>query len=328
MRSIVLAFGGWAAALGFAVFPGLAGAQGTTNYPNKVVRFIVPFPPGSTADIIARLVGERLSDAWGKPVIAENRPGAGGIVGSDATAKSAPDGYTFLIVTVGHAVNPSLHARLPYDTEKAFAPVGQICVLPNIVAVHPSLPVNSLQDLIALARAKPRDLMYGSPGNGTTSHVATALLSQMAGIEMTHVPYNGQPAAENALHGGQIHLLINTIIGTMPNVRAGKWRALAVTTSNRSPLVPDLPTVAEAGFPGYEFQAWYVLLAPAGTPTPIIAKVSQDMNRVLEATVVKDRLTSLGALPVTGTPDELRAMLKSETERWAKVAKLANMKVD
>src|SRR4051812_35441477 len=287
-------------------------AQAPADYPNRFVRVIVPFPTGGAADILARVIGERMSETWGKPVVVENRPGAGGIIGSDATAKSAPDGYTFLVVTVGHAVNPHLYAKLPYDTDSGFAPVGLVAVMPNVVAINPSVPAKNIRELIALARAKPNELLYGSPGNATTSHVATALFSSMANISMTHVPYNGQPPAENALVAGQIQLLINTIAGTMPHVKSGRMRALAVTSAKRSALAPELPTVAEAGLPGYEFQAWFALLAPGKTPEPIVAKVNHDLNQALGTTAVKDRFASLGAEPGGGTPDELRQLLKRE----------------
>lgn len=328
MRTMQSLFRVGATAFALALLSPVAGAQAPADYPTKFVRIVVPFPTGGTADILARLIGERFTEIWGKPVIVENRPGAGGIIGTEAAAKSAADGYTFLIVTVGHAVNPSLYSRLPYNTETAFAPVGLVARMPNVVAVHPSVPAKSMQELIALARAKPGDILYGSPGNATTSHVATALFSRMANVQLTHVPYNGQPAAENALMAGQVHVLFNTIVGTVPQVKSGRMRALAVTTSKRSPLVPELPTVAEAGVPGYEFQAWFALLAPGATPAAIVGKVNQDLNRVLTLPVVKERLASLGAEPGGGSTDDLRYLLRNETQRWARVVNEANIKVE
>lgn len=319
-----------ALALASGLVPAITGAQsqGAGDYPNRYVRIIVPFPTGGAADVLARVIGERLSETWTKPVVVENRPGAGGIIGTDATAKATPDGHTLLIVTVGHTVNPSLYSKLPYATETAFAPVGLVAVMPNVVAVNPSVPARNLQELVALARAKPGDVLYGTPGNATTSHMATAMFAQMANVEMTHVPYNGQPAAENGLIAGQVHLLFNTILGTTPQVKAGRMRALAVTTAKRSPLVPELPTVAESGLPGYEFTAWFALLAPGSTPADVIAKVNKDLNATLALPIVKDRLTSLGAEPGGGTPEQLRGFLRSETERWAKVVKAANVRVE
>jgi tripartite-type tricarboxylate transporter receptor subunit TctC len=232
------------------------------QYPDRPLKLVVPFPPGGAADTFGRLVAQKLTDAWGKGVVVENRTGAGGIIATEATAKAPADGYHFMIVTVGHAVNPSLYAKLPYDTLNDLAPVAMVANVPNVLVVHPSVPATTVKELIALAKQKPGSLKYASSGNATTSHMAAALLSQLAGIEMLHVPYKGAAPAVQDLVAGRTDLMLDPTVSSGQFVKAGKLRALAVTTAKRTPILPDLPTLAEAGVPGYEFNAWFLLLTP------------------------------------------------------------------
>jgi tripartite-type tricarboxylate transporter receptor subunit TctC len=309
--------------------PGFALAQGAASYPDKPIRILVPFPPGGAADTFARLVGQKFTDLWGKATLVENRPGAGGIIATEAAAKSPADGYTLLVVTVGHAVNPSLYARLPYDTLNDLAPVAMIATLPNVLVVHPSVPANSVTELIALAKSKPGALKYASSGNATTSHMAAALLSSLAGIEMLHVPYKGAAPAVQDLVAGRVDLMLDPTVSVGSFVKQGRVRALAVTTARRTPLLPELPTLAEAGVPGYEFTAWFVLLAPARTPADVLAKVNQEMAKFGAAADYRERLANLGAEVAPAlTPARTAEFLSREVQRWAKVVKDANIRVE
>lgn len=314
--------------LGIAV-PATILAQGAANYPEKPIRILVPFPPGGAADTFARLTGQKFTDLWGKATLVENRPGAGGIIATEVAAKSAPDGYTFLIVTVGHAVNPSLYAKLPYDSAADFAPVAMIASVPNVLVVHPSVPANSARELIALARSKPGGLKYASSGNATTSHMAAALLSSLAGVEMLHVPYKGAAPAVQDLVAGRVDLMLDPTVSSGGLVKQGKLRALAVTTAKRTPLLPDLPTLAEAGVPGYEFIAWFLLLAPARTPADVVAKVNQEIAKFGAQADYRERLAGLGAEPAPAlAPEKTGEFIAAEIKRWAKVVKDANIRVE
>ncbi len=303
-------------------------AHAQSDYPSRPVRVIVPFPPGGAADTLARIYGQRMSEDWGKPVVVENRPGAGGIIGTEALAKSAPDGYSLIVVTVGHAVNASLMPKLPYDTATDFAPVALLATLPSLLVVNPAIPAKDVKDLIALAKAKPGSVTYASSGTGSTSHMSAALLSSMTGVSLVHVPYKGASAALNDVMGGQVQMTIDVAVSAVPQVKAGKLRALAITSAKRSSLMPDLPTVAESGVPGYEFSAWYVMLAPAKTPAAIVDKVSAEAKRIAGLPEVRERLNALGAEPASATPAETGALLTSEMARWAKVIKEQNIKVE
>ena len=314
--------------LGFAASGSLL-AQGAASYPEKPIRILIPFPPGGAADTFGRLAGQKFTDLWGKASLVENRPGAGGIIATEATAKSPADGYTFLVVTVGHAVNPSLYAKLPYDTLHDFAPVAMIATLPNLLVVHPSVPANTVADLIAMAKAKPGGLKYASSGNATTSHMAAALLSSIAGIDLLHVPYKGAAPAVQDLIAGRVDLMLDPSVSVGSFVKQGRVRALAVTTARRTPLFPDLPTLAEAGVPGYEFTAWFVLLAPAKTPADIVAKVNQEMAKFGTAADYRERLTNLGAEVAPAlTPAQVGEFIVREMQRWAKLVKEANIRVE
>jgi len=308
-----------------ALFPLFALAQ----FPERPVKILVPFTSGGAADTFARLAGERLSSAWGRQVLVENRPGAGGIVATEATAKSAPDGYTYLIVTVGHAVNPSLNSKLPYDTLSDFAPVAMVASLPNVLVVHPSVKANNVAELLALAKKTPGGLKYASSGNATTSHMAAALLSSLAGIEMLHVPYKGAAPAVQDLIAGRVDLMLDPTVSVGNFVKQGRVRALAVTTAKRTSLLPDLPTLAEAGVPGYEFQAWFLLVAPAKTPANAIARVNGDLAKLSGDAGYREKLAGLGAEPApAASPEQVGVFIAAEMKRWAKVVRDANIKIE
>ena len=297
-------------------------------WPSKPVRIVVPFPPGGAADVFARLIAEQAGKSIGQPVVADNRPGAGGQIATDHVAKSAPDGHTMLIVTVGHAVNPSLYAKLPYDTLADLVPVARIADLPSVLVVNPEVPAKSVQELVALMKAKPGTVTYASSGNATTSHVAGAMLTSQAGVQALHVPYKGSAPAITDLIGGQVQWMIDPVLSSAQHVKAGRLRALAVSTPRRSSLVPDLPTIAESGLPGYDFAAWFVLLAPAKTPPAIVEKMHREVERILAMPEVKARFVQLGAEPGSGTPAQVSAFLANEVRRYEKVVRDAGMKVD
>jgi tripartite-type tricarboxylate transporter receptor subunit TctC len=310
-----------------ALLAGPAVAQ-DAPWPNKPVRIVVPFPPGGAADTFARLVAEQAGKSIGQPVLAENRPGAGGQIATDFVAKAAPDGHTFLIVTVGHAVNPSLYPKLPYDTLGDLAPVARIADLPSVLVVNPAVPANTVQELVAMMKARPDAVTYASSGNATTSHVAGAMLLAQAGVQATHVPYKGSAPAVTDLIGGQVQWMIDPILSSQQHVRTGKLRALAISTPKRSALAPGLPTIAESGLPGYEFSAWFVLLAPAKTPAAVVQKMHTEVERILAMPEVRERFAQLGAEPGSGTTQQVGAFLAGEVRRYEKVVRDANMKAD
>lgn len=324
VRSIVAAV---VASASLAIFPLSAQAQ-EAAFPSKPVRFLVPFPPGGAADTFARLVGERLSQAWDQPVVVENRPGGGGIVATQAAVRAPADGYTLLVVTVGHAVNPALHAKLPYDTLVDLQPVARLATVPSVLVVNPSLPVKTLGELVALAKSQPGKLTYASSGNASTSHVAGAMFTSLANVDITHVPYRGSAPAISDLLGGQVNMIIDPIASSAQHIQAGKLRALAVSTATRSPLAPDLPTMAEAGLRGYDFSAWFMLLAPKGVPPAVIAKINKDVIATMSSAEIKDRYKTMGAETGTGSPQELAVFLGSEVQRMGELAKAAGMKLE
>ena len=307
----------------------LAGGALAQEFPSRSPRIVVPFTPGGAADTFARLVGQKLGDLWDRRVIIENRPGAGGIIGTEAIAKSPADGYNYLIVTVGHVVNPSLYAALPYDTLGDLTGVAMVANLPSVLVVHPSVPAKSVKELVKIGKSRPGQLVYATGGVATSSHMATALFGQLAGIEMLHVPYKGAVFAGQDVAAGRVDLMFDLTVSALPLIQRGRVRALAVTTAKRTPLLPDLPTVAEAGLPGYEFQAWFALIAPAKSPAMIVQKVNQDVAGVSQEADFRGRLASLGAEPATVLPPgEINAFMRREVERWAKVVKEANIKVE
>lgn len=297
-------------------------------WPAKPVRLVVPFAPGGSTDVVARMIGQRLSELWGQPVVIENRAGAGGNVGADAVAKAAPDGYTLLMASGSITINPSIYAKMPFDTQRDLVPVTNVASGPMLVVVHDSAPWKTVKDLIAAAKAAPGKLNFGSAGVGSQIHLAAENFSDAAGISLQHVPYKGEAVAYNDLLGQQIQLMVGNIAAASALTGPGRLRALAVTGRTRSPLLPEVPTVAESGLPGFENTGWFGLLAPAGTPRSVIDKVHQDTAKVLGETQIKGRLFVAGMAPVASTPEQLGQQMEAELKRWAVVVKNRNLKAN
>ena len=298
-------------------------------WPSKPVRVVVPFPPGGPADLLPRLLGPKLTEIWGQPVVVENKPGAGGNIGMDTVAKAAPDGYTLVIGPNGNlVVNPHLYAKLPYDVTRDFVPITLLATFSNMLVVNPDVPAKTVAELIALAKAKPGSVSYGSPGTGSQPHLGGEFLKLMAGIDIVHVPYNGTAPALKDLLGGQITFRFAQTSAALPQIQSGKLRALGVASPRRATLLPDVPTIAEAGLPGFEAVSWYALLAPAGTPKEIVTKVQADLARVLQMPDIREKLVALGGDPVGNTPEQLAVQLKTESARYADVVKRANIKAE
>jgi len=307
----------------------IAAGTGAQTYPAKPIRLVVPFPAGGTTDILAREVGQRLSQSFGQSVVVDNRPGAAGNIGSELVARSAPDGYTLLMATVGtHAINPSLYAKMPYDHVKDFAPVILVASVPNVLEVTPSLPVYTVADLIKLAREKPGQINFASSGSGTSIHLSGELFKAMAGVDMTHVPYKGSAPAIADLIGGQVQVMFDNLPSSLPQIKAGKLRAIAVTSAQRAPALPEVPTIAESGLPGFEASSWFGLVAPAGTPPAIIARINAEVNQWLQSPEAKEKLLAQGAAAAGGSPEQFAAYISAETEKWARVVKASGAKVD
>jgi len=295
----------------------------------KPIRIVVPFPPGGATDILARDVAQKLTEAWGQQVIVDNRPGAGGNIGSELVAHSAPDGYTLEMGTVGtHAINASLYAKMPYDHVKDFAPVILVAGVPNVLVVNNAVPANSVAELIAYAKANPGKLNFASSGNGTSIHLSGELFKVMAGVQMTHIPYKGSAPALQDLLGGQVQLMFDNLPPSLPQIKAGKVRALAVTSLTRAPALPDVPTIAESGLPGFEASSWFGILAPAGTPPAIVAKLNAEIAKWLATPEAKEKLAKQGANAAGGTPEDFAKHIAAETAKWAKVVKDSGAKID
>lgn len=312
-----------------AILAAFAAPACAEDYPDKPVKIIVPFPPGGAADTFARQAGQKLGELWGgKQVIIDNRPGAGGIIGTEATAKSPADGYTMEMVTIGHAVNPFMYSKLPYDTRADFAPVAIMANVPSLVVVNPEFPAKNMKEFLAAAKTKPGQVQYASSGIGTTSHVGAALMESMTGIEMLHVPYKGAAPALQDVMGGRVPMSVDIITSSIQLVKTGKLRALAVTGAKRSPQLPEVPTVAEAGIPGYEFVAWYMLIAPGKTPAPILEKVNADMRKAAAQPDFRQRIEDIGGEVVSMSLKQSGDYLNTEFVRWAKVVKDRNIRAD
>ena len=318
LTTVIAGLAAWAAS-------GPAAAQA---FPNKPIKIVVPYTPGGPTDIPARLVGQKLSELLGQPVVIDNKPGAGGNLGADAVAKAPADGYTLLLVTTGHAINPALYPKLGYDLTKDLVPVSQLTSSPMVVAVTPGLGVNSIKDLIALAKAKPGTLNFASAGNGASTHLAPELFSMMAGVKMNHIPYKGSAPALTDVMAGNAQVAFDFMTSAMPHVRSGKLKGLATTGAARSPAAPDLPTVAEAGVPGFEVVGWNGVMAPAGTPPDVIAKLNGAIKQALAMPDVAERLTGPGANVVWNTPADFGAFVKAEVAKWDKVVKASGAKID
>ena len=297
-------------------------------YPAKTIRLVVPFPPGGPTDVLARIVAAKLPDTIGQQVVLDNKPGASGLIGADIVAKAAPDGYTLLSNASIHVINPSLYPKSPFDAIADFVPVTQLATVPLILVVNNELPVRSVKELIAYAKANPGKLNFGSSGNAAAPHLAGESFKIMTGAAMQHVPYKGSAPALTDLIGGQVQLMFDSMPSAMPHVKAGKVRPIAVTTAKRVAAVPDLPTIAEAGVPGYDISTWYGVWAPKGTPRDIVIKMQQDIAKVLQQADTRERYAGLGAEPVGNTPDEFAAYCKSELAKWARVVKESGAKAD
>ncbi|HVL75203.1 MAG TPA: tripartite tricarboxylate transporter substrate binding protein [Noviherbaspirillum sp.] len=309
------------------VAPALAQSP-AQNYPNQTVRIVVPYAPGGFNDTIARVMGKKLQDAWGQPVIADNRPGGGTILGLTHAAKAPADGYTLVVVGFPTVANQFLYKRLPYDTNKDFTPVMLGAYSPNLLVVREDSPIKSVKDFVEMAKAKPGRLNYATAGNGTSNHLTMEYFKSMAGIDLVQVPYKGSAPMITDMLGGQIDIMFDNAPHVMPHVKAGKLRALAITSAKRSPLLPDVPTVAELGYPGFEVSVWYGFAAPAGTPPAIVAKLNQEMNKALQADDVKKIFADSGVEPLGGSVQQFDAFFKAQTERWGKVIKEANVTAD
>ena len=308
----------------------LAPALAQDGYPNKVVRMIVPFAAGGTTDIFARFVADRLSHQLGQQVIVENRGGAGGNIGADAVAKAQPDGYTILMGTVGtHAINSSLYAKMPYDPVKEFEPVAYAAGVPNLMVVNPkNVKATTVKDFIAEAKAASKKFNMASAGNGTSIHLSGELFKQMTGVEMPHVPYRGSGPAINDLVAGQVDVMFDNLPSSIEQAKAGNLRAIAVTSAERSPALPNTPTIAESGLPGFEATSWFAVFAPKGTPPAIVKKLNEEIRKAVETPETRRRLEDLGGVIKPMTPEELGALVKSELEKWAKVVKAAGARLE
>ena len=307
---------------------GSVAAQPDT-YPSKPIKWIVPFPPAGAMDNIARTLGEQVGRAFGQTLVIENRPGAGGNIGADAVAKSAPDGYTMMIVANGMAVNKFLYDKISYDPVSSFTPVSLIAVVPNVLVTNAAQSkARTVADVIAQAKAQPGKSTYASAGNGTSIHLAGELFASMAKIDMLHVPYKGSGPAVTDLIGGQVDYMFDSITSAMPHIQSGKLRAIAVTTGKRSSSLPDVPTIAEAGLPGYELSPWFAVYMPAGTPKPIVSKMNAALLEAMKLPEVKARFAAIGAEPIGSTPDQLAVHLASEMSKWGKIIRERGIRAD
>ena len=305
-----------------------AGSFAQAAYPNKPIKFIVGFAPGGATDLIGRLMAKKMGDALGQPIIIENKGGASSNIGADAVAKSAPDGYTFYVNAITNAINASLFAKLPFDFEKDFEPVALFALVPNILVVHPSVKANNLKEFIELARANPGKLAYASSGNGTSIHLSAELFKIMAKVDLLHVPYKGSAPAVTDLLGGQVQCMFDNMPSSLPHVKSGKLRALAVTTRERSPSAPEVPTVEEAGLPGFDVSSWFGLMAPKGTPKEIVARMNVEANKALASAEIKKGFLDLGAVPAPLTPEAYADFIRVEIKKWAEVVKVSGAKAD
>jgi tripartite-type tricarboxylate transporter receptor subunit TctC len=308
---------------------GQAAAQTAQNFPARALRMVIHFPPGGPTDFVGRGLGQRLSEVWMQPVLVENRPGAGGVIGIETVLRAPPDGYTILFGTGGSlALAPALNPKLPYDVFKDLAPISLLVINPQILVVHPSLPVRNVNDLVKLARSKPGQINYASVGPGSPNHMGIELLKSMTGINMVHIPYKGTAPAVTDLIAGQVSLMFNSMPSVLPHIASGRLRAIAVGSARRSPAAPDIPTVAESGVKGFQYVTWYAFMAHAGVPRDIIARINAETVRALNDPEIAKRFSSQGADPAPSTPEELGRFMRAEFEDWRKVIKAANIKLD
>ena len=324
-RKFLTAIGAGVAA---SALPATSFAQANTTYPSKPIKFVIGFAPGGATDLIGRLMAKKMGDALGQPIIIENKGGASSNIGADAVAKSAPDGYTFYVNAITNAINVSLFSKLPFDFEKDFEPVALFALVPNILVVHPSVKANSVKEFIELARANPGKLAYASSGNGTSIHLSGELFKIMAKVDLLHVPYKGSAPAVTDLLGGQVQAMFDNMPSSLPHVKSGKLRALAVTTKQRSPSAPDVPTMDEAGVPGFDVSSWFGLMAPKSTPREIVARMNMEANKALASAEIKKGFLDLGAVPAPLTPEAYADFIRVEIKKWAEVVKVSGAKAD
>jgi len=304
---------------------GLALAQG---WPSRPIRYIVPFPPAGATDITARITADRITGPLGQPVIVENRPGAAGNVGTAMVAKAAPDGYTILQLTVAQSISQTLYTKLDYNLERDLEPVALIAMVPNVMEVNPSVPAHTVQEFIALAKSKPGQIFFASSGSGTSIHMSAEMFKMMTGVDIIHVPYKGSGPALTDLVGGQVSVMWDNLPSSISFIKSGKLRALAVTSATRFPELPDVPTMQEAGVPGFEATAWFGIVAPKGTPKEIITRINSEVNRALETPEVKEKMLRQGAVATPRTPEQFGEFIRNEVAKWAKVVKASGAKVD
>ncbi len=296
------------------------------GYPARTIRLIVPFPPGGPADVLARVVGEKIGASMGQSVVVDNRPGAGGNIGMELVAKAAADGYTLALAPAGNlTVNPSLYRNVPYDVGKDFAPITVLAAVPNVLVVQPTVPAKTVAELVKYAKAHPGELNFSSPGNGSGAHLGGELFKSMAGVDMVHVPFNGIAPAVTAVLGGQVQLMFAGAPSVLQHVKAGKLTALAVAGVKRIAALPELPTLSESGLPGFDVTSWYSIVAPAGTPNEVVVRLHSEITRALNEPDVREKLAGLGAEPIGNTPAEFAAMIKSETAKWSRIVKEAKI---
>ena len=317
----------FAVAIALACLPVASQAQ-TPNWSAKPIRVVVPLAPGGTTDIVARMIGQRLGPMLGTQVVIDNKPGANGIMGSEIVARAPGDGHTLVIVAPGHASNVTLYRKLPYDTLTDFEPIALLLTQPSVLVVHPSVPVSSMADLLKLAKSQPKTVTYASGGNGSSQHLAAAMFADMTGLDLVHIPYKGSAPAEADLLGGQVNMMFASMVSAMPQVRSGRLKALAVSSERRSAAAPELPTVIEAGVPGYSAVAWAGLLAPKGTPPATVAALNASIIKIMNEPEVKEKLAGLGAEFTPNGPKVFDQFIRSEIARWGDVIRKANLKVD
>jgi tripartite-type tricarboxylate transporter receptor subunit TctC len=324
MKKIVIPWGVFSL---MVVSAGACFAQDAASYPARPIRIVIALAAGGGVDTSARLLGQKFIEVWGQQVVADNRPGAGGTIATELVARAAPDGYTLLMQSMSHAITPALY-KLNYDTIKDFAPISLFVQSPSVLAVHPSLPVKSVKELIAFTKARPNEILFSSSGSGSGQHLTMELLNRMAGIQLVHIPYKGTAPSILDLVAGRVSVTSASAISTMPHVRSGRLRALAVASAKRSPSVPELPTIAEAGVPGFAVDQWYALFAPAATPKEIVVKLYQEIARVVAQAETRERLLSMGLDPVGMPPDEFTAYVKTETVKWGKLVRDAGIRAN
>ncbi len=311
-----------------AAIPATIPAAWAQAWPARPVNLIVPFPAGGTTDVLARALGQELSKSLGQPVVVENRPGAGATLGADHVAKAKPDGYTLLMGAVHHTIATSVYRRLGYDFQKDLAPITVVAVVPNVLVVNPQVPAKTVQELLAQARAQPGKLAYGSNGAGTGQHLIGAQFESMGGVQLLHVPYKGSGPLTTDLLGGQIAMSFDTVTPVLPHIKAGKLRALAVTTARRSVALPDVPTLDEAGLKGFDMGTWFGVLAPASTPREVLARLGADMNRIIESPQFRRKMEEIGAEPIGGSPEQMARQIRDDTDRFARLVKDAKVALD